>query len=391
MADDRAVLHVDMDAFFAAVEQLDRPELRGRPVLVGSPHARGVVAAASYEARPFGCHSAQPMAVARRRCRHAVVVPARGRRYRELSDRVFAIFERFTPRVEAVSVDEAFLDVTGTAPLHGPPREVAAAIKREIRTSLSLTASVGIGPNKFLAKLASDLDKPDGLVEFTAETVETHLPTLSVEKIRGIGPVTARRLRGAGLATIGDIRRAGEARMRRLLGEEGEHLFQLAHGVDERPVVPESERKQVGQEQTFPEDLPDPADVRAVLLEQTEHVGHRLRARGERAAAVTVKIRFGDFRTITRSASLAAPTDTTSVLWERARSLFDAWAADHFQPVRLIGVSASGLTTTRGQLGLFDESERKQRAVDAVTDRIAERFGRHSIRRGGTLPNRDRR
>lgn len=341
MASDRTILHVDMDAFFASVEQLDNPLLRGRPVLVGHDGARGVVAAASYEARVFGCRSAQPMAVASRLCPHAIVAPVRFGRYRELSSRVFERFADLTPQIEPLSIDEAFLDVTGSLRLLGPAEGMARRLKERIRETTGLTASVGVAPNKFLAKLASDLQKPDGLVIVTQESAQALLEPLEVTRIFGVGPKTAARLEGAGIRTIGDLRRCPLELLRRRIGDEADRYQRLALGMDERPVVSDREAKSIGQEQTFGENLVDPGDVTDVMLQQAEQVGERLRRHGLRAATVTVKIRYGDFQTITRRKTLAEPTDSTSAIWAAARDLFDDWARRSFRPVRLIGVTAS--------------------------------------------------
>src|SRR3954447_2492679 len=246
-APDRAILHVDMDAFFAAIEVLDDPSLRGKPVLIGSDDLRGVVATASYEARVYGCHSAQPMAVAKRNCPHAIVVPCHFSRYREMSDRIFAIFDEFSPSVQPLSIDEAFLDLTGTEQLQGPAEHVARAIKERIRRDTGLTASIGVAPNKFLAKLASDLNKPDGLTVIRAEDVDRVLPPLPVTKIWGIGPKTAKRLEGMAIRTMGDLRRATDGTLSRLLGGEDEaaRVRRLAHGLDDRIVVTDSDAKQI--------------------------------------------------------------------------------------------------------------------------------------------------
>ena len=380
----RAILHVDMDGFYAAVEQRDNPELRGKPVLVGGRGPRGVVTTASYEARPFGCHSAQPMAVALRLCPHAIVVPTRMGRYREASEAVFDIIHDFTPLVQPLSIDEAFLDVTGSTRLLGSPVEIARELKRRIRATTRLTASVGVAPNKFLAKLASDLDKPDGLTVIDAGNVDRVLPPLPVSKLWGVGPKTARRMEGMAVHTFGDVRKLSPERLSRLCGIDGEHYWRLAHGLDDRPVTPDSQAKSVGQEETFGHNLEDPQAVRDVMLAQAEQVGSRLRRYHLRARGVTVKIRFGDFQTITRAAALPAPTDLTGDIWTHAVALFDRWAASEFQPVRLIGVTATRLTSDGEQLDLFAaaENERKRR-LDGTLDRINARFGRRSIHRGG--------
>jgi DNA polymerase-4 len=385
----RAILHVDMDAFFASVEQLDDPTLRGRPVLVGHDGPRGVVAAASYEARVFGCRSAQPMAVAKRLCPRAVVVPGHFDRYRAESRKVFAMLESYTPAVEPLSIDEGFLDVTGSQGLFGEPEAIARQIKDRIRAETKLTGSVGVAPNKFLAKLASDMDKPDGLTVIRPADVDRVLPPLPIGKIWGIGPKTAERLAGVGVRTVGDLRTLDPDVLARRLGTDAEHYRRLAFGVDDRPVTPDSEAKSIGHEQTFGQDLTDPDEVRRVMLEQSEQVSARLRKHKLLARGVTVKIRYGDFQTVTRAATLAAPADTTQPVWHAARALFDAWARE-FKPVRLIGVTATRLTAGEPQLALFaDPGAEKQRRVDTAVDRINARFGKSAIGRAGGAGGRE--
>ena len=380
-----------MDAFFASVEQLDRPELRGKPVLVGYAGPRGVVAAASYESREFGCHSAQPMSVALRLCPHAAVLPVRFDRYHEISDRVFGIFERFTPLIEPLSIDEAFLDLTGTERLAGPGDQAARRIKQQIVDETGLTASIGVAPNKFLAKLASDLHKPDGLTIIRSDDIDRTIEPLPITKIWGIGPKTAARLYGLGVKTMGDLRRLDvQVLARRVGADEAEHFQRLAFGLDDRPVVPDREAKSIGHEQTFGTDLSDPQAVRDVLLGQTEQVGRRLRRHSVQARGVVVKIRFGDFRTITRRCTLPEPTDTTAALWRAGRELFDAWATQSFQPVRLIGLSACDLRAANGQLDLFaDPTRERQQRLDRAMDEITRRYGGGIIRRSPTQPSLD--
>lgn len=395
MGSPRTILHVDMDAFFASVEQLDNPDLRGKPVLVGGAGRRGVVAAASYEAREYGCRSAMPTAVALRLCPHAAVVKPSGGRYREISRRVFGILGSFSPLVQPVSVDEAFVDVSGSSALFGDGVAIARAIRERIRDEERLTASVGVAPNKFLAKLASDLDKPDGLVVIEPGRVHEVLDPLPVGRLWGVGEASGRRLGRLGLRTIGDVRAMDEEALVANLGEtSGRHLARLARGEDDRPVHSDREAKSVSHERTFGEDLTDPAFVRAVLLGQAEDVGRRLRAHGRVAGTVTVKVRYGDFETITRSASVrtsgGSKTDRTDELWAAASGLYDAWAAGSFRPVRLIGLGASGLSEPGGgQLGLFavERDERRDR-VDEATDAIRAKFGDDAIRRAGAWSRR---
>jgi DNA polymerase-4 len=384
MGDDRVILHVDMDAFFASVEQLDDPALRGKPVLVGHDGARGVVAAASYEARTFGCHSAQPMAVAKRLCPQAVVVGGRFSRYREISRQVHAIFERFTPAVESVSIDEAYLDVTGARRLHGDGEAIGRRLKAMIAAETRLTASVGVAANKFLAKLASDMRKPDGLVVIRPEDVERLLPGLPVGRIWGVGKKTEESLAAAGVKTIADLRRMPAEWISGRLGSWGEQVLELAWGRDPRPVETDRETKSISHEQTFETDVGDPAAVRLVLVEQVEAVAWRLRRAGLLARRVGLKIRFGDFQTISRSRTLAHATDRTDLLLVEAEAVFDAWAAAAFRPVRLIGMGAEDLAAGVDQLELFGQKEEeKARGVDRAVDAINEKFGKGAIRRGG--------
>lgn len=381
------ILHVDMDAFFASVEQLDHPQLRGRPVLVGGDGPRGVVAAASYEARAFGCHSAQPMATARRQCPQAVVVPPRGSRYRQISDRIFAIFEAVTPLVQPLSIDEAFLDVTGVLGLYGPATTIGADIKRRISSELGLTASVGIGPNKFVAKLASDLNKPDGLTAIGSDGIQQRLAPLPIDRMWGVGPVTSQKLRGFGVHTFGDLQRVPVGVLESWLGVQGRRMAQLARGEDSRPVTSDHQAKSISHEQTFAVDIQDPQTVRRVLFAQVEAVARRLRRCGFRARRVTVKFRFGAFETITRSCSLQEPTQRDDRLWEAALGLFDRWAEHAFAPIRLIGVGAGQLTTSPDQLHLFThQADERVEALGRLADQIQAKFGQGVIRHAASLP-----
>jgi DNA polymerase-4 len=372
-----------MDAFFASVEQLDRPELRGRPVLVGSDRPRGVVAAASYESRRSGCRSAQPMAVALRLCPDAVVVRPRMERYAEVSGRVMAILETLSPLVEPLSIDEAFVELTGTERLLGPAPAVARDLKARVRAETGLTASVGVAPNKFLAKIASDLGKPDGLTILEEGSVDRVLLPMEVERLWGVGPKTAAALRGAGVRTVGDLRAWSEERLAARFGEAGGHFWRLARALDDRPVVPDHEAKQIGQECTFEQDLEDPEEVRAFLRAHADEVARRLRRRGIRARGVQLKIRYGKFETVTRSETLPEAVDTTADLRSAALRIFDRWAADGFRPVRLVGVCAQHLEGGPVAGLLFPDDDRaRQRRLDGALDEIAGRFGREALRRG---------
>ena len=386
MASARSILHVDMDAFFASVEMLDDPALRGQPVLVGHDGPRGVVSAASYAARAFGCHSAQPMATAKRLCPHAVVRPVRFDRYRQVSRAVFDVFDRFTPTVEPLSVDEAFLDLTGTERLLGTdPVAIARQVKDQVRSTTGLTASVGVAPNKFLAKLASDLEKPDGLTVITPDTLDATLLPLPVERVWGVGPATAAKLRGMNLRTFADLRRSDPAALAARFGaDEADRFRRLSFGLDDRPVRPDRAAKSIGHERTFGADVLDADVLRAVLLEQSEDVSARLRRGGVTARTVTVKIRTADFRTVTRRQTLPRPTDATGPVWDAARSLFDAWAAATFRPVRLVGVAAADLSEPDPQMDLFvNPIAVRHTQLDAAVDRINAKFGKGAVRRGG--------
>ncbi len=386
----RLIAHVDMDAFFAAVEALDNPALAGKPIVVGHDGPRGVVSTASYEARKFGCHSAQPIAVAKRLCPNLIVVPIHGERYHHFSRRLFEILDEFSPLVEPLSVDEAFLDLTGSERLLGPPVEIGNRIRERIKSELELTASVGIAPNKFLAKTASDFRKPHGLTIVEPGTEQVFLAGLAIGKLWGVGPRTAERMRELGVERVGDLLKFSEAELSKRFGREGEHFARLARGEDFRPVTPDHAAKSISHETTFETNIASAEEVRAVLLRQTELVAWRLRRAKLKAGTVTVKIRYGDFETITRSRQIDASTaasdhsSATADLWQAAGGLFDTWARASFKPVRLIGMGASRLSTGAGQLNLFpDERDARQRRVDRAADAVVEKFGKKSIRRGG--------
>lgn len=383
----RRILHVDMDEFFAGVEKLDDPSLRGKCLLVGGdPSGRGVVSTASYEARKFGCHSAMPMATAIRLCPHAVVLPVRHKRYEEVSDQVLAILGGYSPLVEPISIDEAFLDVTGCQRLLGPAEEIASAIKREIYAKVGLTASVGVAPNKFLAKLAGDLRKPDGLTVLTEENFQGVLDPLPVRKLWGVGPTGEKLLHGMGITTIGGIRAAPLSTLARGFGEGGaEELQRLARGEDDRPVTPDWQAKSISQEETFAQDVDDMGRLEGVLDEQVETVAHRLRAIGAKARTVTLKLRYGDFKTITRSKTLEEATNLTDELRCTARGLLADWARASRRPLRLLGMGASTISGKQFvQLSLFEDPRRTKLArLDKTLDEIAEKFGDDAIRRRG--------
>jgi DNA polymerase-4 len=381
------ILHVDMDAFYASVEQRDRPELRGLPVIVGGLAGRGVVSAASYEARRFGVHSALPMATARRLCPHGVFLPVRMRRYAEVARQIRDLFFAFTPLVEPLSLDEAFLDVRGCVRLLGPAEEIARRIKERIRAETGLTASVGVAPNKFLAKLAGDLGKPDGLVVLPPERVRDFLAPLPVGRLWGVGAKGEKRLHGMGVSTIGQLAALPERILVDHFGATGRHLWQLAHGEDDRAVLPDREAKSISTETTFVQDIGDRDVLRGCLLDLVDHLGGRLRHEGVRGRTLELKIRASDFRTRTRAQALAEATSTTDVLWQAAAALLERSLSRELLPVRLLGVGVTRLTSDAAvQRDLFDGAGReRQGALDQAIDAIRGEFGAGAIRRGSLL------
>jgi DNA polymerase-4 len=384
--DSRAILHVDMDAFYASVEQRDDPSLRGRPVIVGGTGGRGVVAAASYEVRRYGVHSAMPVREALRRCPEAVCVPPRIGHYAAVSEQIFAVFREFTPLVQGLSLDEAFLDVTAGIGALGDAERVAREIKRLVRERTGLTASVGVAPNKLVAKIASDLRKPDGLVVVRPDEVRALLDPLPIRKLFGLGEKTAPKVEALGIRTLGELRVASAARLRPVFGRYTERVQQRAAGVDDRPVVPDRDEKQISAEETFDVDIADHARLRAEIVRLADKAGARLRSRQLLAGCVTVKIRRKDFTTFSRQRHIEPPTQETRVIASVATALLDAWLAS--QPraaLRLLGVGVSDLTEQR-QVDLFVVQEsRRNRQLDAAVDGIRARFGRTALARASSL------
>ena len=381
----RTILHVDLDAFFAAVEQRDRPELRGRPVVVGgggSEDARGVVSAASYEARVFGIHSAMSLREAYRRCPDAVFLPVDGRRYQAASRDVMSILRRFTPMVEPISIDEAFLDVTGSAALFGDGPTIARRIKDEVRAEVGLTASVGVASTKLVAKIASDLRKPDGLVVVPPGEETAFLAPLPIGRLWGVGEKTAAALRDYSVGTIGDLAALPPDLLVRRFGKHGASLVDRARGVDPDPVHDGDPAKSVGHEHTFDVDTSDPEVIERTLLAMADGVAGRLRSAGVRAGTVAVKIRDSGFRTITRQRTLPEPTDLTGPIYTAALEL--ARPEIRGMRVRLLGVTASNLGE-REQLSLFETAEpRHRRAVEAA-DALRRRYGEGAVTRARLL------
>jgi DNA polymerase-4 len=393
MAGPRRVVHIDMDAFYAAVEQLDHPQYRGRPVIVGADpkggKGRGVVSTASYEARPFGVHSAMPISQAYRLCPQAVFLPVRMARYHEISERIFAIFQRYTDVVEPLSIDEAFLDATGSTRLFGPVEDIARRIKQDIMRDERLVASVGVAPNKFLAKLASDLSKPDGFLVLPEAEVEAFLRDLPVSRLWGVGKQTTRQLEALGLRTIGQLAEWPQAQLSRRFGSLGAHIWRLAHGIDDRPVTPHRDPKSIGAETTFPEDTDDAEVLRRTLLELAEKVGQRLRAERFMATKVTLKYRDADFVTLTRTQSLAEPTAVALDLYHAASKLMSQLPGVK-RKVRLLGIAASELTSlAQHQLSLFADPTHKRLQAERAEDAIKTRFGPQAITRAALLEPED--
>ena len=382
----RTVIHFDMDAFFASVEQLDDPDLRGRPVLVGARSRRGVVAAASYEARPSGVHSAMSMVEALRRCPEAVVVPPRRSRYLEVSRQVFAVFRRYTPLVEGLSVDEAFLDVTGSRSLFGDGPEIAASIKKDILDETGLTGSAGVAPNKFVAKIASDLDKPNGLTIVPEGQAAEFLAPLPLERMWRVGPKARVKLRAAGLRTIGDLGRLDAMTIQQLLGSWGPVARELARGNDDRPVVVGSPPKSIGTESTFEHDLTTKESMLKPILRQSMEVADRLVDKGLWAQVVTLKIKYGDHRVRTRQARLPRAVSDTDAIFRAARDLLERFD-DLKSGVRLTGVSASMFSDSPGE-ELFPDADRERRErLASTTQALRERFGTTGLTRATLLPD----
>lgn len=383
---DRWICHADMDAFYASIEIRDDPSLEGKPVVVGgSAEGRGVVAAASYEARRYGIRSAMPMARALRLCPHLVRIPGEMGKYQSVSAQVMEVLHRFSPLVEPLSLDEAFLDLTGTERMFGPPEQIGARIKREIREATRLTASVGIAPQKFIAKIASDLRKPDGLVVVGQDEAEAFLSPLPIGRLWGVGPKTLAVLQAFGIETIGDLTRIPRERIIRRFGTWGERLCDLAAGRDERDVIPDWEAKSYSHEETFGKDQPDPEILHAMMLDQASRVARRLRRDGVSGRVVQIKLRYGDFTTLTRQHKIPEATCIAETIYAEALRLFSvAWNG---RPVRLIGVGVSGIQPQGSEVSLFGDAEpdvRHRRLADTI-DRLQDRFGREKVIRAPSL------
>jgi len=386
----RTILHVDMDAFFAAVEQRDHPEYRNRPVIVGADpkggKGRGIVATCSYEARKFGVHSAQPISQAWRLCPNGIYVRGDMAKYVRISEGLMDILSGFSDIVEPVSIDEAFLDVTGSARLFGSGVEIAKKIKKQIRKLLGLTASVGVASNKFVAKVSSDLEKPDGLVVVKPGQEKEFLAPLPIKCIWGVGIKTEAQLKRLGLEQIEQLAALTQADARRLLGNVGEHLWQLARGIDDRPVANDEGFKSIGHEFTFERDTSDAAMLHDTLLELTEHVTQRLRFNNARARTIVVKLREADFSTSTRRASLNESDNTTETIFPIAVKLMNSLIRQG-KLVRLIGVYAANLEiqSATAQLGLFEQAPEKKRRLASALDEVTRRYGKKALVRAALV------
>jgi DNA polymerase-4 len=381
----RSIIHLDLDAFFVAVERLDNPALLGIPVIVGGrPEVRGVVASASYEARAFGIHSAMPTAQALRLCPQAVLVSGQRARYVEMSRQVMAILADYTPLLEPISIDEAFLDVSGTEDHYGPPDQLARAIQSRIEHELSLSASLGVATNKLVAKIASDLHKPHGITVVPPGQEAAFLAPLPIRRLWGVGDVTGRELARLGVRTVGDLAALPLERLRGRFGAAGEALWRAANGVDESPVTPEREAKSLSREETFAQDIGDPVILRRELLRLSDAVATRLRRHNFQARTLALKLRYGDFSTISRQATLPEATDAGPAIYAQVLGLFEgAWQRD--RPVRLLGVAAGNLSQPARQMRLFEQEDLRQAQLDAALDRIRERFGDRAIQRASLL------
>lgn len=386
---ERHILHADMDAFFASVTQVLKPQYRGQPVIVGGPGERGVVAAASYEARQFGVHSAMPLWKARQLCPRGHFLPVDGPACQDFSRRALAIYQRYTPRLLPISIDEVCLDITGSQKLFGPPLQIAGEIQKAIHDELGLTVSIGLGPNRLVAKMASEWQKPNGLTQITADQLPEIFAPLPVSKLWGLGPVTAQRLQRLGISTIGQLQRISLLLLEREFGLMGRHLYAASRGLDDTPVPlydGKREYKQMSEERTLARDTRDVELLSLTLLGLCDHLGWRLRREGYQGRQVTLKIRWADFQTMTQSVTLPAPTDVDYAIFQAADRLL---RRQHFgaKRVRLIGVAVSGLVQdgTPVQLSLFSEGPGRQRQLSRARDEITSRFGPEVISRASLM------
>lgn len=377
----RWIMHVDMDAFYASVEQRDHPQWRGLPVIVGSSERRGVVATASYEARAYGVHSAMAGSIARQRCPQGIFVRPRMHVYREVSALIHEVLYRYAPEIEPLSLDEAFLDISGMGTQFPTLKALGRSVQRDIYDAVGLSASVGIGGNKFLAKLASDLEKPHGLVIIPYEQAQEIIAPLPVRRLWGVGPKLEAELETLGYVTIADVAAADPDQLVRQIGQQGKTLWELAHARDERPIVAHAPRKSIGEEETFAEDLHADADIRRYLLQASDTVARRLRQKGLVARTVTLKLRYGSYKTLTRSMTLADPIDLPQALSAAVFSLYNKIKLT--EGIRLLGVTVSGLLPAGTEpMSLFADDTARERKAQETIDKLQDKYGPTAIRRG---------
>ena len=380
---ERTILHLDMDAFFAAVEQRDRPELKGQPVIVGGLSDRGVVSTASYEARTYGVHSAMPMFTARQLCPQAVFLSGNRRRYSHISRQIMHMLHAFSPVLEKASIDEAYMDLSGCERLLGPIPAVAADLKKRILSEHGLTCSIGVAPNKFLAKIASDLDKPDGLTVIRPEKVAAFMASLPVHKLPGVGAKTVEQLKGLGIRTCAEVCSCSQQFWEARWGTRGRALYHLAQGRDQAPVVAQRRPKSCGAEDTFDQDTAQREVIKIWLLKQSDEVGQALRRIPSKGRTITLKIKFNDFQTLTRNITLRRPTSCTQTIYEAACSLLDQLPLP--RSVRLCGVSVSHFHSTPTQLSLLPDPELTSQNLDRAVDTITSKYGSKALVRASVL------
>jgi DNA polymerase IV len=384
------IIHLDMDAFYPSVEVLDNPDLKGKPVIVGGSKERGVVSSASYEARKFGVHSAQPMATAMQLCPHGIVMPTRMSRYKEVSVQVFEIFDFFTPLVEPLSIDEAFLDVTDSIRLFGSPIEIAKRIKLMVTEKTGLTISAGVAPSKFVAKIASDMEKPDGLTVVSTHKVRAFLDPLPIKKMWGVGKVTQEALSGLRIHTFKDLSHFPVEVLEKKFGKHGSHMHQLSRGIDERDVVTGHDVKSIGHEDTYSKDIFDLDLAKRELLSLANRVARRMRRKGFEGKTITLKVKYHDFVRITRSVTRNKYTNDSTDIYANICNLLEKTAVGK-KPVRLLGISLSNLAAIGSgrQLSLFKDegSNEKRKELNKTLDSVLEKFGSKGIRPGSLIDN----
>ena len=391
----KIIIHIDMDAFFASIEELDHPEYKGKPLAVGADpkggKGRGVLSTCNYEARKYGLHSAMPVSRAYFSCPHAIFVQPRMSRYKFFTKKIFSILNDFTPIVEPISIDEAFMDITGCTALFGPPVEIAQKIKKRIQDEVKLTASIGIAPIKFVAKIASDLEKPNGLVIVKQENLLEFLWPLPISKMWGVGKKTEDNLKKYGIKTIGDLANIPQKKIIKLLGKTGLHFWNLANGKDSRDVQRDDSVKSVSLEHTFNEDVENSSIIKQTIFSISDNVSRILRKKNLKGKTITLKIRLEDFSTFTRSQSQKEFIDSSKIINQITSKIFDNFKRDG-KKVRLIGIAVSNLNSSSGeQLGLFEKTDKKNKKIDEVIDLIQEKFGPGLIKKASILDHYSRR